>query len=390
MKKTTFRAMVGTTLAVAAAAVVLPATAGASWYEAAVPAGSGTAGRPTTDSFGRAVDAVLTERTAALLDGSPHRRRAGALASRDVHLSSGLVRSEDHTEASLRDRKKRLRELGEAYTAADTKVKVNDIEVRGGKASVRVTETTTLTYEKIRGNEPATTGFQAHHEVDFTRTPGGRWALTGIRPTDTGLVAVNAPLKAPQAKSAAADGLPVAAPASTRRPSRVPAPKPTSNGSGLNYAAMGAYAEKYWSRYNPAYPSYDSAGAGGDCTNFVSQALKAGGWKHAPGSWDDYRKWWSDPKLGNTLSFVGVNEWSWFALSSKRTTNLSNVWEMGVGDVLQMDFNRDGSKDHTMMVSYRDRRGTPYLTAHSTNTYRKSVASIVASYPRANYFAYRT
>ncbi|WP_244283070.1 amidase domain-containing protein [Streptomyces flavidovirens] len=389
MKKTTFRAMVGAALAVAAAAVVLPGTAGASWYKHAVPAGSGTADRPAADAFGRVADAVLTERTAALLDG-PQRRRSGSPASGDVRLSAGFVRSEDGAETSLRDRKKRLRELGEAYTAADTDVKVNDVEVRGGKASVRVTESTTLTYKKIRGNEPATTGFQAYHELAFARTPDGRWSLTGIRPTDTGLAAVNAPLKAPQVQAAADNGLPTATPASTRRPSRLPARKPTSNSNGLDYAAMGAYAERYWSRYNPAYPSYDSAGAGGDCTNFVSQALKAGGWKHAPGSWDDYRKWWSDPKLGNTLSFVGVNEWSWFALSSKRTTNLSNVWAMGVGDVLQMDFDRNGSKDHTMMVSYRDRWGTPYLTYHSTNTYRKSVASIIASYPNATYFAYRT
>ncbi|MGW7194713.1 amidase domain-containing protein [Streptomyces chryseus] len=307
-----------------------------------------------------------------------------------MQLSVGFVQAQEGARTSLRDRKKRLRELGEAYTSADTKVKVNDVKVRDGKASVRVTESTTLTYKKILGNEPKTTGFQAHHELTFAKASGGKWALTGIRPTDTGLVAVNAPLKAPQVQAAADSGLPKATSASTRQPSRTPAPKPTRNANGLDYAAMGAYTEKYWSRYNPAYPSYDSAGAGGDCTNFVSQALKAGGWKHAPGSWDDYRKWWTDPKLGNTLSFVGVNEWSWFALSSKRTTNLSNVWEMGVGDVLQMDFNRDGSKDHTMMVSYRDRWGTPYLTYHSTNTYRKSLASIIASYPRATYFAYRT
>lgn len=36
-----------------------------------------------------------------------------------------------------------------------------------------------------------------------------------------------------------------------------------------------AYIDKYWKNYNPAYPSFSHGG--GDCTNFVSQVLYAGG-----------------------------------------------------------------------------------------------------------------
>src|SRR5262252_5579825 len=42
-----------------------------------------------------------------------------------------------------------------------------------------------------------------------------------------------------------------------------------------NGAAAAAYADTYWQNYNPAWPSF--ANSGGDCTNFVSQALYAGG-----------------------------------------------------------------------------------------------------------------
>jgi hypothetical protein len=45
--------------------------------------------------------------------------------------------------------------------------------------------------------------------------------------------------------------------------------------SGYNGAAAAAYADSYWQTYNPAWPSF--ASTGGDCTNFVSQALHAGG-----------------------------------------------------------------------------------------------------------------
>jgi len=40
-------------------------------------------------------------------------------------------------------------------------------------------------------------------------------------------------------------------------------------------ASAATYADTYWQSYNPAWPSF--AKKGGDCTNFVSQALYAGG-----------------------------------------------------------------------------------------------------------------
>ena len=47
-------------------------------------------------------------------------------------------------------------------------------------------------------------------------------------------------------------------------------------GAALAYdgPAAAQYADTYWSSYNKQYPSF--ANQGGDCTNFVSQALYAG------------------------------------------------------------------------------------------------------------------
>ena len=53
-----------------------------------------------------------------------------------------------------------------------------------------------------------------------------------------------------------------------------------------NPQAAIAYSEKYWTNYNDAYPNYNIFG--GDCADFVSQSLHAGGlqmnanWYHAP------------------------------------------------------------------------------------------------------------
>ncbi|MFI9202223.1 amidase domain-containing protein [Streptomyces sp. NPDC053048] len=379
MNKRTLRCAIGAVLTVAVSAVFLPSAIGTG-AEGKKPVKVDDA---TVDSFGRLAGAVLTDRTTALLDG----RSSGRIApqrEKKVRLSADLAHSEDGALSSLRTRKSRLAGLGEAYTAADTKVTTGRTSVKDGRVTVEVTETTTLTYKKIRGDEPATTGFKAHHELTFTAASGGKWELTAIRPTDQGPRPVNAPV-AKVAAAPSANSMPKATPASIRYPGRTPSGKQA--GSGYDYRAMAAYAEKYWRNYNPEYRKFNDAG--GDCTNFISQALRAGGWKNAPGSASDYRTWWYDSKAQST-SWVGANEWSWFTLNAKRATNLSNVYKMDVGDIMQMDFDGDGSKDHSMITTYRSRAGIPYLTYHSTNTYRKSVASIIASNPDAVYYAYRT
>ncbi|MBZ6477163.1 amidase domain-containing protein [Streptomyces griseocarneus] len=376
MRKAIVRSAVGVGLAVAASAALLP-----SWSAGASQAR--TVDDTTVDSFGRIAQTVLSERTAALVDDPRAAERiAGPKAGRNVRVSAGLTRSEDTAVSSLRSRKKLLAKLGEAYSAARTEVAVDNTKVKDGRATVEVTETTTFTYKRVKGDEPSTTGFKARHELSFTSGKGGKWELTGIRSTDNGLRAVNAPV----AKSVASAGTtPNAARAATSWPARAVPKRQTT--SGYDYAAMAAYAEKYWRNYNPSYRKFNADG--GDCTNFISQALKAGGWKNESGPASDYRKWWYDSKTQSD-SWVGANEWSWYALNSKRVTTLSNVYQLEVGDILQMDFDRDGSKDHSMITTYRSRMGVPYLTYHSTNTYRKSVASIVASYPDAVYYAYRT
>ncbi|WP_405816248.1 amidase domain-containing protein [Streptomyces sp. NBC_01390] len=388
------------------AAIVVAAAASVAAGAALLPAGSASAAtarsaapivdQQTRATFQRLADAVLTDRTDALVDGPQGNRKKPLTRgfSGDVKLSAALARSENATLSALDLRKDRLAALGEKYSKANTVVTLNSTRLKGTKAEVEVTETTTLTYQKVRGDEPGTTGFQAHHALTFTADARGHWQLTGIRNTDAAAdVAVNQPAQPsaqPSAKAkvgtVADDTMPNAPRAATTR--TTPANVKNLTTGAYDYKAMATYAEKYWSTYNAEYPNFNGHTAGGDCTNFVSQSLKAGGWKHAPGYVYDYTKWFGNADIQSD-SFVGVNEWSWFAQNSKRTTSLAYVYQLDVGDVLQMDFDRDGAKDHTMIVTYRS-AGVPYLTYHSVNTYRRSLASIIASEPNAYYYAYRT
>lgn len=376
-----------TILGAAATSVVAGAALLPNWSAGAAVSDDPTVDARTRATFQRLADAVFTDRTNALVDGG----QADAdkpLAdgfSDDVELSSGTARTEDATRSALGQRKQKLAKAGERYRGASTTVTLNATRVTGRTAKAEVTETTTLTYARARDDAPKTTGFQARHELTFKADRHGDWQLTGIRDADQGGLAVNtlsqpAPVKA----TTAADTMPNAPrAATTRNPAAAP-----KTGTTYDYKAMAAYAEKHWNAYNKDYPDFGGRGAGGDCTNFVSQSLKAGGWKHVPGYVYDYTRWFGNADI-QSHSFIGVNEWSWFAQNSKRTKPLANVFQLEVGDVLQLDFDRDGSKDHTMIVTYKS-GGVPYVTYHSNNTFRRSVASLVASYPNAYYYAYRT
>ncbi|MFF4346438.1 amidase domain-containing protein [Streptomyces sp. NPDC001530] len=371
-----------TVTAVAVSALLLPLSAAHAADASSMGGASAMVDRATTDAFGRAADAVFTDRTAALLDGGRATRTALKSVG-GIRLSDALTRTETTTVSDLRDTRSRLAALGEAYTAADTQVTVNRTRVTGQRATVWVTETTTLTYKKIRGDEPDTTGFRAHHVLTFGAQQDGTWKLSGERSTDKGPRQINEPVTTAARKTT------MAAVDAPRAATTYPAPaKPKKlTGTTYNYAAMATYAEKYWKNYNPAYRSFNSAG--GDCTNYLSQSLKAGGWKAITSSTKDYGTWYYKTS-GQTDTWVGVNEWSWFTQTAKRSTALANVYQMDVGDVMQMDFDKDGSKDHSMLTSYRSSSGVPYLTYHDTDTYRRSVASIIAAYPNSAYYAYRT
>ncbi|CAM5687329.1 Amidase domain protein OS=Streptomyces lavendulae subsp. lavendulae OX=58340 GN=SLAV_34695 PE=4 SV=1 [Streptomyces lavendulae subsp. lavendulae] len=371
-------------LAAGAALTVGVVTAGLLASSASAESGPKAADRKTVDTFGRMANDVLSQRSEALVEDQGGHRNSGRNATKS-RMSAQLAKDEDSALSSLKSRRTRLADLGEAYTKADTKVTVDKATVTGGKATVEVTEQTVLTYKKLRGDE-ATTDFRTRYELKLTSKKGGAWELNSIKSQENGPVAVNEPVAA-KANVVKDDGnqYPDGTPASTKYPA--PAKPKAKTGGAYDYAAMAKYAEKYWSNYNPAYRKF--SGAGGDCTNFISQALKAGGWKAVPGSTSDYRNWWYDGAKQSD-SWVGANEWAWFTLSNQRAANLANVYQTDVGDIVQVDFNKDGSKDHSMMVTYRSSAGMPYVTYHSTNTYRKSLASLIASYPDAVYYAYRT
>lgn len=132
-----------------------------------------------------------------------------------------------------------------------------------------------------------------------------------------------------------------------------------------------AYTDKYWNSHNPNYPNFDKDGFGGDCANFVSQALRAGGKAMKGTVASDFSNWFCRTNSTNALSKVSStwrgadafgHYWvanakaykkfgkSYFTSKEKFTT----VFDYGsVGDAISM-LNDNGRPYHTLIISYKE------------------------------------
>lgn len=123
------------------------------------------------------------------------------------------------------------------------------------------------------------------------------------------------------------------------------------------------YADQWWNTYNPNYRSFEV-----DCTNYVSQCLRAG---EAPmtGHPNRGRGWWY---TGNNWSY----SWSvahalrWYLPGAKtglRAQEMPSADRLIPGDIICYDFEGDGHWDHNTIVTAKDMNGMPLVNAHTVN-----------------------
>ena len=115
-----------------------------------------------------------------------------------------------------------------------------------------------------------------------------------------------------------------------------------------------AYADKYCINYNSSYNSYK--GRGGDCANFVSQCLFAGGFKQ-DSVW--YR---------HSVAWINVmKQIAHFKMYGKfLNTNNGNLIK---GNPIYFDWNGDGVYDHATICVGRNNSGTAILDSHTKDLY---------------------
>jgi hypothetical protein len=304
--------------------------------------------------------------------------------------------------ASLTNRKSVLSKKGLDYKAHQTRVKVKNVKVEGAKATQTATEHVILALDPSLGG-PTQTEYEQDHVFEYVKT-GDQWTMTSDR--------IVIPPPEPEEIKVPVNVTPTLDAPAGHKPNpnlekRNAGPKGAFNsnsGGAFIKASYGGsapaayatysptaavnYAYTYWSTYNSSYRTYPN-----DCTNFISQAVKAGGWPYdESGSRTASDTWYygSFSTATTSYSWAGAHNWHGFTNQSGRAFIATYFSDMLKGDVLQADFGPtpDGNISHTMMVTSKNTAGTIFLTYHSNNTRDKSIDDLIAGNPGTRWYGW--
>lgn len=150
--------------------------------------------------------------------------------------------------------------------------------------------------------------------------------------------------------------------------------------TAVNYARTWALSR------NTTYPDF-SAG-GGDCTNFVSQALKAGGFRNtiANSPMSDQR-WYFVSKTSYSQTWSSANGlFSRFNNGYENWVRWNSIDSLNYGDIVFADWDGQGTIDHTMIVTgfkkLADGTPDPVFSYHSTDRKDNPRSSFVLAAPK--------
>ncbi|MFZ4461686.1 MAG: amidase domain-containing protein [Patescibacteria group bacterium] len=161
---------------------------------------------------------------------------------------------------------------------------------------------------------------------------------------------------------------------------------------------------------NPSYPDMSAnASDGGDCTNFISQTLRAGGWRNTTTtSTTSDMLWWLTSKMSYSQTWttthgffrhmngganpgtVGNSYESWYRWDF--TPGTSGTISVNYGDIISADWQGNGIIDHTMIVTgFRikpDGYAEVLVSYHSTDRKDLPISTIQAAYPNAKFYRF--
>lgn len=270
-----------------------------------------------------------------------------------------------------------LASYGSRYIGATVTLTSAKVQVNGTQLLLSVIEDTTITFELIgRGPRPEdVTRQRIPHEFTFVYSVG-TWTLAFDRPTFA-------------ASSASPDQLPAQQPTLSHAQPQLRAgsvgkvlAKPLGAYGTYRWLDAVYYAHQYAFQYNSAYWAYPN-----DCADFMSQALRAGGWTDINGAESDPNVWWYNLTLMSNSNTWSAADWLVnFVYVSGRGYSLSAFTDLYLGDLMFADWAHNGTPgvpEHTMMLTYKtsDNYTDIRFTYHTTDRYDYPLSSILASNP---------
>lgn len=138
----------------------------------------------------------------------------------------------------------------------------------------------------------------------------------------------------------------------------------------LDVYAMVEYARRWAFRRNPDFYSFDDIG--GDCTNFVSQCIYAGG---AVMNYTTDTGWYYISPYERAASWTGVDYFYKFMTTNEGVGPFGEVVPIenaNIGDVIQIsDY---GVYHHTMLIVNKFGREI-YIAAHTDDAFNRPLSS---------------
>ncbi len=153
------------------------------------------------------------------------------------------------------------------------------------------------------------------------------------------------------------------------------------------------YASQWALSRNPEYPNYSGHGGGGDCTNFISQCLFAGGWQMIPGNKRADSVWWC--RNGENSNSWSSAHWFYDFLDDSPRASACEKDDLALGDIVMMQAPAFSNPDHAMMVTHITGLSTSQgeetqisLSYHSTDTLHNPLREIQSRYPEDTKYFY--
>lgn len=133
------------------------------------------------------------------------------------------------------------------------------------------------------------------------------------------------------------------------------------------------YAQTWALSRNPKYKAFDKLG--GDCTNYISQCMFAGGIEMTV----KQNGWFYHSLASRAPAWTGVNEFFAFAISNKSQglkCKIGNLNNCNVGDVVQ--FEKNGKYFHSAIITKVINSSLPegvLVCAHDNNALNRRLST---------------
>jgi len=156
------------------------------------------------------------------------------------------------------------------------------------------------------------------------------------------------------------------------------------------------YANLWALGRNPAY--YDFSDDGGDCTNFVSQAIYEGGGAMMTSDYLPTYGWYYNNRFNYASAWTGVYELWDFIVPGYTVWNAGpegcelaksqGLYQALEGDLIQYDWTNDEVWDHSVIINHAVKNPPDwnlYVDSHSPDVYNYVFLSFIYKYPGMDY-----